>query len=315
VVGGILCACLGAPAAHAATVAIFYYPWYGTPRVDGAWEHWNQGGHAPPAHLYSSFYPARGAYSSNDAAVVRQQLKEIVRAGIDEVVISWWGRGSRGDTLLAGLVAAVRRAGLEPALHLEPYDGRSTDSVRLDLQYAASLGIRDVFVYLPRLIDAPSWASVRAGAPPGIRLFAGTELVGFAAAGKFDGFYTYDFVTYGADKFARLCTQAHNVGLLCGPSVGPGYDGVRAGEAPGGKDRRDGVTYDRLWAAALAAGPDLVTVTSYNEWGESTQIEPAVARRGYRSYDGAWGLYGRPAQTAYLRRTAYWAALSHALHR
>jgi hypothetical protein len=315
VVGGIVCACLGAPAAHAATVAIFYYPWYGNPKVDGTWEHWNQGGNVPPARLYSSFYPARGAYSSNDPAVVRQQLREIARAGIDEVVISWWGRGSRGDTRLPGLVAAVRRAGLEPALHLEPYDGRSADTVRLDLQYAASLGVRDVFVYLPRLIDAASWSSVRAGAPPGMRLFAGTELVGFAAAGRFDGFYTYDFVTYGADKFARLCTEAHRVGLLCGPSVGPGYDGVRAGEAPGGKERRDGETYDRLWAAALAAAPDLVTVTSYNEWGESTQIEPAAPRRGYRSYDGAWGLHGRAAETAYLSRTAYWAARTHALHR
>lgn len=296
-----------APAAPAATVAIFYYPWYGNPKVDGAWQHWNQGGRTPPANTYSSFYPARGAYSSNDPAVVGAQLREIARAGIDEVVISWWGRGSSGDALFPALVAAVRRAGLEPALHLEPYDGRSADSVRLDLQYAATLGIRDVFVYLPRTIDAQSWAALRADAPP-LRLFAGTELVGFAAAGKFDGFYTYDFVNYGASKFARLCTQAHRVGLLCAPSVGPGYDGVRAGEAPGGAARRNGATYDRLWTAALAAGPDIVTITSYNEWGESTQIEPAVPRRGYRSYDGAWGLRGRAAEMAYLDRTAYWAA-------
>jgi hypothetical protein len=209
----------------------------------------------------------------------------------------------------------VRSAGLEPAVHLEPYDGRSADTVLYDLQYAAALGIRDVFVYLPRLIDAASWASLRADVPPTIRLFAGTELVGFTAAAKFDGFYTYDFVNYGGDKFARLCAQAHRVGLLCGPSVGPGYDGVRAGEAPGGKARRDGATYDALWAAALAAQPDLVTITSYNEWGESTQIEPAVARRGYRSYEGAWGLHGRRAQTAYLDRTAYWSSRCHALRR
>jgi glycoprotein endo-alpha-1,2-mannosidase len=311
-VGGIVCVCLYAPAAHGATVAIFYYPWYGNPAYDGSWRHWDQGGHAPPASMYSSFYPALGAYSSSNPAVVRRHLKEIAAAGIDEVVVSWWGRGSPWDARLPALVAALRRVHLEPALHLEPYDGRSADSVRLDLQYAASLGIRDVFVYQPRLLDAASWASLRAGAPPTIRLFAGTELVGFAAAGKFDGFYTYDFVTYGADKFARFCTQAHRVGLLCAPSVGPGYDGVRAGEAPGGKDRRNGATYDNLWAAALAARPDMVTITSYNEWGESTQIEPAVARRGYRSYDGAWGLHGRPAETAYLARTAYWSARFHA---
>jgi hypothetical protein len=309
----LLGALQSAPVARAATVAVFYYPWYGTPEVDGGWDHWSQNGHAPPDRIYSQFYPARGAYSSQDAAVVRGQMREIAQAGIDEVVISWWGRDSHWDARLAGLVAAVRRARLEPALHLEPYDGRSADTVRLDLEYAAALGIRDVYVYMPRLIHATEWAALRAAAPPGLRLFAGTELVGFAAGGKFDGFYTYDFVTYGADKFARLCAQARRAGLLCGPSVGPGYDGARAGEAPGGRHRRNGATYDNLWAAALAARPDIVTITSYNEWGESTQIEPAAARRGYLSYDGAWGLVGRAAQTSYLERTAYWAARSHGL--
>lgn len=310
---GLALTCIAVPSARAAQVAIFYYPWYGTPARDGAWMHWNQNGKSPPNGIYSSFYPARGAYSSSDPTVVRQQLAEIAAAGIDEAIVSWWGGASPSDALLPLLVAAARRAGIEPALHLEPYEGRSAASVSADLVYASRLGIRDVFVYRPREIAASEWATLRVRAPPALRIFAGTELVGFAAAGLFDGFYTYDFINYGADKFARLCTQAHSLGLLCGPSVGPGYDGVRAGEAPGGKLRRNGVTYDRLWAAALAAEPDLVTITSYNEWGESTQIEPAVRRPGYRSYDGAWGLRGRAAATAYLTRTAYWSARAHTL--
>ena len=57
---------LAAPASAARPlVAIFYYPWYGTPQVDGAWEHWSQNGHAPPGDLYSSFYPA-GADGGTD---------------------------------------------------------------------------------------------------------------------------------------------------------------------------------------------------------------------------------------------------------
>ena len=147
-----------------------------------------------------------------------------------------------------------------------------------------------------------------------MRLLAGTELVGFAAAAHFDGFYTYDFNTYNGSKFVRLCAQAHAMHLVCGPSVGPGYNGTRAGETSGNRPRARGATYDRLWSAALAASPDLVTITSYNEWGEGTQIEPAQARPGYASYDGAWGLSGAAAQTAYLARTAYWAARYHALH-
>jgi hypothetical protein len=153
---------------------------------------------------------------------------------------------------------------------------------------------------------------VAAQKPSTMRLLAGTNLVGFAASAHFDGVYTYDFDTYGGGKFARICAQAHALHLVCSPSVGPGYDGRRAGETAGARSRQNGATYDRLWSAALAATPDIVSVTSYNEWGEGTQIEPAQAHHGYASYDGAWGLVGAPAQTAYLTRTAYWATRLHA---
>jgi hypothetical protein len=63
-----------------------------------------------------------------------------------------------------------------------------------------------------------------------------------------------------------------------------------------------------MWRGAVRAGADVVTVTSYNEWHEGTQIEPARAgRAGYESYEGAWGLRGRAAETAYLDRTRFWA--------
>jgi glycoprotein endo-alpha-1,2-mannosidase len=299
------------PAALPVTVAIFYYPWYSTPAVDGAWEHWDQNGHSPPTDVYSRYYPALGPYSSDDPAVVDLQMAEISTAGVDEIVVSWWGRGSDEDRRLPLVLAAAQRHHLRVAIHLEPYGGRSPVTVAGDLAYIASLGIRDVYVYHPGDLAASDWAALHAGQPE-LRLLAGTERVGFAAAGRFDGFYTYDFVTYRGDKFLRLCLQAHALHLLCAPSVGPGYDGRRAGESPAGRPRRNGLTYDGLWAAALAASPDVVTITSFNEWGEGTQIEPARSRSGYAGYNGAWGMRGAPAQTAYLWRTAYWAGLAHA---
>ena len=316
---GLATVCFGMPgvarAAPTVTVAIFYYPWYATPAVDGSWGHWNQNGHVPPRDVYSRFYPALGPYSSSDPAVLERQMSEIADSGINEIIVSWWGRGSFEDQRLPLVLAAAERHHLTVALHLEPYDGRTADTVAADLRYAASLGIRDVYVYHARDIAAADWTAVRAQAPPGMRLFAGTQLVGFAAAAKFDGFYTYDFINFGGDKFVRLCAQAHAVHLLCAPSVGPGYDGTRAGEPPVRRGRHNGGTYDALWASALGAGPDVVTITSFNEWGEGTQIEPAASRRGYASYDGAWGMTGTPASFAYLTRTLYWTARAAALSR
>jgi len=294
-------------------VGIFYYPWYGTPLHDGTWEHWNQNGHTPPGDLYSSFFPATGPYSSADPKTVTRQMKEIAAAGVDEVIISWWGRGSAEDARLPMVLAAVRAAHLQPAIHLEPYTGRSPTTVAQDLTYLGSLGIRKVYVYHPMDFAASDWAPVTAQKPASMRLFAGTDLVGFAAAAGFNGFYTYDFIDYGGAKFIRLCAEAHALHLLCAPSVGPGYDGLRAGEYSLSRPRLDGLTYDLLWHAAIKARPDEVTITSFNEWGEGTQIEPAAPRHGYESYNGSWGLQGPAAQTAYLTRTAYWAARFHAL--
>ena len=79
------------------------------------------------------------------------------------------------------------------------------------------------------------------------------------------------------------------------------------------RDRRGGEAYDHSWTGAFAAGADLVSITSYNEWHEGTQIEPARAgvcvtatSYCYSSYDGAYGKTGAAAETAYLGRTRFW---------
>src|SRR5207248_4772185 len=140
----------------------------------------------------------------------------------------------------------------------------------------------------------------------GLRLFAQTALAGYAKTAGFQGIYTYDTLTYRAPSFARICNAAHRQGLLCAPSVGPGYTASRATGDTRVLDRRGGRTYDSMWHAALRAGADIATITSYNEWNEGTQIEPACAHEGYENYDGAWGTHGTASDRAYLNRTRYW---------
>ena len=58
-----------------------------------------------------------------------------------------------------------------------------------------------------------------------------------------------------------------------------------------------------MWKTALGAEADLVTITSYNEWQEGTQIEPAQVQADRPGYDGAWGRTGwRPAGRTSTRR-------------
>jgi glycoprotein endo-alpha-1,2-mannosidase len=293
-------------------VSIFYYPWYGNPAKDGGWEHWFVPGGAP-GDLASSFYPVRGLYSSSNPAIVRAQMREIAAAGVQEVVSSWWGWGSAEDVRLPLVVKEAHAAGLAVAAHLEPYDGRSISTVETDIDHLRTLGITRIYVYRPFDIPASDWADLRAREPD-VQLYAQTTLAGKAANARFDGVYTYDVLLWGGDTFSRLCVQAHRVGLSCLPSVGPGYDATHATPDLRVKLRRDGATYDAMWRAALQSSADGVTITSYNEWHEGTQIEPARPRlRGsaaiesFQTYDGAYGLNGLAAEDAYLDRTSYWS--------
>jgi glycoprotein endo-alpha-1,2-mannosidase len=299
-----------APAATAAPVpprtAIFYYPWYGAPPRDGSYLHWGQAGHDPPGDIASNYYPSRGAYSSSNPTVLQAQMRDIAGAGVREVVSSWWGLDSPENIRLWAVTRAAAALGLQVAVHIEPYDDRTVASVGEDIKHLHSLGIDDFYIYRAADFPADSWAQMN-GSLTGVRVFAQTNLPGFAAAGKFTGLYTYDVLSYGASSFARMCVEAHRLKLLCAPSVGPGYMATAATGDPRVKPRLYGATYDSMWRAALQAGADVVTITSYNEWNEGTQIEPAAGRPNYQTYDGAYGLLGKDAQRAYLLRTAYWA--------
>jgi glycoprotein endo-alpha-1,2-mannosidase len=294
------------PLAPSGRVGIFYYPWFGTPQRDGRYAHWQQGGTRPPYQVASSYFPARGVYSSSDALVVDAQMREIAGAGVGTVITSWWGRDSPEDRRLPQVIGAARRHGLTVAAHIEPYRGRTVASTEDDIGYLRGLGVSDVYVWASPQLPDSEWAEMNRRVV-GVRVFANTNLAGKAAAGGFDGVYTYDVLLFDGGLFPRLCRQARRLHLLCAPSVGPGYDARNATGDTRVKPRREGARYDAMWQGALRSHPDLVTITSYNEWHEGTQIEPARAGlSGYSSYEGAWGLRGPAAERAYLDRTAFW---------
>jgi glycoprotein endo-alpha-1,2-mannosidase len=322
-------------------VVAFYYGWYGTPKVDGAWEHWNDPrlGIRPPKDISTDYYPILGAYSSKDPRVIEQHMAWLRRAQVGVIAVSWWA-GETSDAHIKQILDAAAKAGIKVALHIEPVTGRTARSysanvIRLVRTFGkhpafftttkgsphVEAGVQRplVFVWATGVKDLADREEVSAdywaAANDRIHRSVGALVVacpcggGYAEAvteGRFDGAYNYatlDLDAEGGFDWARSLPPD----ALFIPSVVPGFSADRIGYDPSTTvPRRQGQEYDDQWSAALGTGiaPDLVSITSFNEWHEGSSIEPA--RADYSAGGRDYLDFSPLSPTAYLDRTASW---------
>jgi len=288
----------------------------------------------------ANYYPELGCYSVNDPEIVTTHMQQLRRARIGVICVSWWGKDSFADRALPLLFRAAEEHGIRINFHIEPHLGsgkRTARQVREAIVYlidrygnSAALyrdgqrGNRPMFyVYDSYLTRAEDWATILAPqAPDTIRgtkydavvigLWVKQNETRFFLQGHFDGFYTYfasDGFTYGSSlaNWGKLAAWAQTHDKVFIPCVAPGYidTRIRPWNGRNTRDRDDGAYYDREFQAALAVKPELIGITSFNEWHEGTQIEPAVPKQAgaYQYLD-----YAPRAASWYLDRTAYWVA-------
>jgi hypothetical protein len=282
-------------------VAAFYYPWYGNPTTDGHWIHWTQNSHIPPGDIASDYFPALGAYSSNDPKVVAQHMKWLREAGIGVIISSWWGQDSKEDRVVPLLLQTAEPYGIKVAFHIEPYKGRTPESLVSDIQYLYErYGSSPSFFrstatsrYSPS--DQPKgmffvWSIQNQGndfsywqkamdkihaLPESGLVIANSLESSWIEGSHFDGLYNY--ATLHLQQAGFSWAKSLPPDSLYVPSVIPGFSAKRVGYADTTYVPRDnGNTYETQWGQALGTGvePALVTITSFNEWHEGSMLEP-----------------------------------------
>jgi len=269
--------------------------------------------------IASVLWPLAGLYDSDDREIVRWHIRLAKAAGIDALLVDWWGPG--GWQRVPGLTKSAfedvilpiaAEEGFKVALLDEPvqfrpleeskqwvaeYLGKYKDNpayLKIDgkpvyyiyqVAFEPSLTpekFEELRAYVEErvgpvywIVDAISNSQDNFRIPAQWRPVAGIDA--FSFYGTFSIFREYGF-KYLAECYARVVKQAHDAGKkMCLP-VHPGHDNLRTGnpshfEMP----RNDGQTFRDYLQAATDAQADYVMVTSFNEWPESTVIEPSAS--------------------------------------
>lgn len=133
---------------------------------------------------------------------------------------------------------------------------------------------------------------------------------------QFDGFFTYSASngeTYASTwkNWIHISHFADQYKMLFIPTIGPGYvEKIWKGHRDQKqkhhsiRHRGNGNYYGVGWRTAIQLENDpFVSISSFNNWAEGTQIEPAVQRWSFRDYSNKDGNY---SSTKYLDLTRYW---------
>jgi len=110
-----------------------YLPWFendSAPDPARKWTHWKWSSenarHDPDQlrgdglrDIAAAQYPLIGPYASNDSSVVEYHLRTARAAGIDGMIVLWYGPGSETDQKIAMILNEAEKAGMKIALCYE----------------------------------------------------------------------------------------------------------------------------------------------------------------------------------------------------
>ena len=301
-----------------------YYAWYETATgPHGRWSHWMDDKKPAGKPLpKSKAQPLIGCYDSDDPAVVRWHIRLAKAAGIDAFLVSWWGGANlSGAAFEKVLLPVAAEEGFKVAMcselaqfhqDVKLLTRQMADVLRRNKDSPAYLRVEgEPLVYLYQVPFAPkltpaTLAELRRGvetevgavywmmdkiANPNARGLTFPDewlkipeipMIGFYGTFSIKRVWKYTDI---APDYARLADQAHASGKKVFLPVHPGHD--NSGFRPDDFfiiPREDGATLRGYLRAATDAGADVVLLTSFNEWPETTVVEPSSSWTDPYSY-------------------------------
>ncbi len=277
-------------------VVAFYYAWYGL-------DQWVEG-KVPDI-------PA-APYASKDRNAIVRHVEQAQAAGIDAFAMAWYGprvRNNQTETNLRTLLEVGLERGFRCTVDFEtrsPFYSSRADVVE-GLRYLINShaahpaflryeGKPIIFFWAVSQVfrgqgqsAVEAWASIRQQVDPEHKTLWIADGADIEFLRVFDGHHLYNITwnppasvyntlsTWG--NKVRSYSAEHGTRELWVATVMPGYNDLYTQDRSGrfSHDRRGGAYYRETWEAAIDSAPDLIVITSFNEWLEGTQIEPSVS--------------------------------------
>jgi hypothetical protein len=257
--------------------AAFYYPWF--PEA----EHWA-----------TRYEPSLGKYDSSKPRVLGTHVAQAQYAGLDAFIASYWGQGTPTARRLPLLLDAAVQQGFHIAAYYEPESLPTPPST-------SALG--EDFDSLYQLTAHPSWLRV-AGKPVMFVYNIGPEATCSAVRRLLAASEGRFYLNLKVFPGYRDCPEQPDSWHQYVPATGFDQQASHSATVSPGFFKfdeflprlpRDPARFQADLRRQVASGARWQLITSFNEWGEGTAVEPS---RQWQSVSG-YGTYLDAMRSAY----------------
>jgi acetyl esterase/lipase len=289
-------------------ILVHYMPWYATKDVSGAWGfHWTMNRFDPEKigkdkqrEIASHDYPLIGPYDSNDPCALECHVLLMKLAGIDGVIIDWYGVSDFWDYGMLHrntqhVLQYVKKAGLKYAICYEDQsikhkvnNGRikkeeDIEEARKDMKWLDSQCFNDssyvkldgrpiLPVFGPQYFSGPQWNQLVSELGKRPILYG----VAHQPQNGMDGLFGWPPVEGGKEiahekwmtYLQDLQTRTNYLAVAF-----PGFHDIYP-KSYGTIDAQKGKTFEETFDLAQKGKSPIIQVVTWNDYGEGTVVEP-----------------------------------------
>ncbi|MEO7990457.1 MAG: glycoside hydrolase family 71/99-like protein [Chryseolinea sp.] len=303
------------PVVKTNTVKVYmhYMPWFQSKPVSGYWgSHWRMTNRNPEVidadgkrQIASHYYPLIGPYDSKDPDVIEYHLLLMKYAGVDGILIDWYGSHSNYDyrTNLVNSNAVIDKlddVGLQFSVVYEEYtagsiadqSGRSAITIaQEDVTYLQShyFNSKDyihidsnplLLTFGPRYFKSPTqWDDIFKNVTVKPKFLPLWGHIGYVGISNGSGEYSWVDFTPAFSDLTNFYQKQNQIDLMIGSAYPRFHDYYKeggVGESYGYVDFNNGQTLQATLDKAKNANLDYLQLVTWNDFGEGTIIEPTL---------------------------------------